>query len=185
LKYSLLKIFSHLALLVALILFCGCQVKPDETVNSFLEAVADKNLNKAAIFCTKSFREEFTNLPSALKNYKYSIKKINWDLRNLYVNQNGFMADVYVSIEREQPAPRNLQALLAINLTKENGKWYISSVQSTIPEYIEFTTKQQKKEDKYFLFTLVRPRWMIKKNINEPLSSFVKQYDRYCYSWLH
>ena len=179
-KFTFLKIF----LFAAIIPLCGCQVKPDETVNAFFEAVADKNLNKAATFCTKSFRDKFTNLPSAFRNYNYSIKKINWKLRNLYVNQNGFIADTYVSIEREWPMPARVQAILSIDLIKEKGKWFISSVQSTIPEYIEFTTKPQN-DDRYFLFSLVRPRWMIEKHINEPLPTFVKQYDKCCYSWLH
>jgi len=184
LKYNFLKIILRITLFSAIVLLCGCQVKPAETINSFFEAVADKNLNHAATFCTKSFRENFTDLPSALKNFNYSVKKINWDLQNIYVQTNGLLAKVYLSVEREWPMPGRLQALLAVDLIKENGKWYISSVQSTIPEYVEFTTEPQN-TDSYFLFTLVKPRWIIRKQINEPLSSFIKNYDKCCYSWLH
>jgi len=184
LKYNFLKIIPRITLLSAVILICGCQVKPDETINSFFEAVADKNLNHAATFCTESFRDNFTEIPSALKNFNYSIKNVNWDLQDMYVQTNGMLAKIYVSLEREWPMPARLQALLAVSLVKEKGKWYISSVQSVIPEYIEFTIEPQK-TDKYYLFTLVRPRWITEKQINEPLSSFIKKYDKCCYSWLH
>ena len=100
------------------------------------------------------------------------------------MKQNGFIAETYVFIEREWPMPARVQAFLSIDLIKEKGKWYISSVQSTIPGYIEFTTEPQN-DDRYFLFSLVRPRWMIEKHINESLPTFAKQYDKCCYSWLH
>lgn len=184
LKYNFLKIISRITSFSAIVLFCGCQVKPTETINSFFEAVADKNLNKATTFCTKSFGENFTNMPSALKNYNYSVKKINWDMQDLYVRTNGLLANVYVSVEREWPMPNIVQAFLAVDLIQKNGKWYISSIQSAIPEYVEFTAEPQN-TDKYYLFTLVKPRWMIKKQINKPLSAFIKEYDKCCYSWLH
>jgi len=184
LKYNFLKIILRITSFSAVVLICGCRVKPAETINSFFEAVADKNLNHAATFCTESFRENFTNIPSALRNFNYSIKNINWDMQDMYVQTNGLLAKIYVSVERDWPMPARLQALLAVSLVKENGVWYISSVQSAVPEYIEFTTEPQN-ADKYYLFTLVRPRWIIEKHINEPLSSFIKEYDRCCYSWLH
>ena len=183
-KHTSLKIFIGTALFAVLISISGCQVKPDETINSFFEAVANKDLNKASTFCTKSFRDKFTNLPSAFKNYNYSIKSINWELKDLYVKPNGLIAKTYVSVKRDWPLPAIVKAIFTIDLSKENGKWYISDVQSTIPEYIDFTSDPQD-DDKYYLFTLVRPRWLVEKQINEPLTSFVKQYDECCYSWLH
>jgi len=184
LKTIFLKTFLLIALIAVIISLSGCQVKPADAVNSFFKAVADKDLNVAASFCTKTFSDKFTNLPSALKNYNYSMKKINWDLKNLYVKKNGMLAEVYLSIEREWPVPARLQAILAVDLINQKGKWYISSIQSTIPDYVEFTTKPQN-DDKYFLFTLIRPRWVLKKSVNEPLPLFVKRYDKTCYSWLH
>jgi len=166
------------------VLISGCQVKPKETVDAFFGFVANKHLNEAAALCTDSFREEFTNLPSALRNYNYSIKNIKWALKDLYVQTNGLIAETYVEIKREWPMPARLQAFLAISLIEKKGKWYISSIQSIIPKYVTFTTKPQD-DDRYFLFSLVRPRWVIEKNIDEPMSTFIKQYDKYCYSWLH
>ena len=183
-KNTFLKIILQLVLLALFVLTSGCQVKPSDTIDAFYKSIANKNLSEAATFCTESFRGKFSDLPSALRNYNYSIKKIKWDLSNLYVETNGFIAETYVLIEREWPLPARLRIMLTINLVDEKGKYYISSIQSTIPKYATFTTEPQS-DDRYFLFSLVRPRWLIEKDIYEPLPTLIKQYDKSCYSWLH
>lgn len=173
-------------LFIALLLipFYGCQVKPEETINGFLTAIAEKNMHSAAAFCTESFKNSITNLPFAKRNFNYGVKKIKWNVLDIFPSKSGLKAQAPITIFRDWPAPEILKSLLSIELVKVKNKWYISSIQIIIPTYPEFVEKPLN-NDRYYTFALTRPRWERNVNVNEPLPAFLKRYDEDCRSWLY
>ena len=177
--------FKKLILFVLMpLLFCGCQVKPEEAVGAFMKYCAQKNTHNASVFLTPEYRKTFLNFPFALRNYNYGITKIKWQLSDMSKTRAGLQAHVFTTIYREWPAPGIIQAYLKMNLINKKGKWFINSINTVIPEYTFFTEKPNGSE-RYYTFSLLRPKWEVKTNIDEPLVNFLKKYNEDCRSWLH
>ena len=176
-KYVLLIILTP-------ILFCGCQVKPDETVDGFMSAIAGKNLRRASAFCTVDLKKSVANLPYLLRNYNYGMGKIKWEVNDVFPTRSGMRARVFLAIFREWPRPEILNVYLDVDLKKLNGKWFVSSINTIVPEYTTYTDEPRRK-NKYYTFRLMRPKWEVKTNIDEPLPRFLQRYNKDCRAWLY
>ena len=173
----ILKIF----LVSNLLFFAGCEVHPNETVNSFLNSVKEKKIEQAGKYCTAGLRGSLNNFPSALKNYKYGIKKINFEFNDLQKTKDGLVALIKVKVdERNWPPPKVQYGLMRIYLEKSNKRWYINSI-DVETDLIEFKkhpvpgVKPKEFND--------RPFWILSQRFSGSLSNLLYKYNNACLEW--
>ena len=174
------KLFIFLILFSMLLCLGGCEVHPNEVVKSFLESIEKKEINQAENFCTVPLRNSLKNFPYAFNSYKYAIKKIEFDFKDLQKTKNGLVAFVQVRILRFEPPPFECQGLMSIHLKKFDNKWFINSIDINT-EIMEYNKKPEEGIKPQMLNA--RPVWITVQEFSGPASNFVFKYDKYCKEW--
>ncbi len=174
------KILINFILLSILLCFGGCEVRPTEIITSFLDSVKEKKIVQAGKFCTPELRESLKNFPSALKNYKYGIKIINFDFIDLQKTKEGLVALIEVKVYKPESLPPKQKGWMRVYLKKFDDKWYINSIDIDT-DFYEYK-KKPVPGVKPQTFN-VRPFWAVEQNFSGPVSNFVFKYDKYCKEW--
>jgi len=174
------KIFISFVLLSLLVNLTGCQVHPNEVVKSFLELIKEKKINQAGNFCTVELRNSLRNFPYAFNSYKYAIKKIEFDFKDLQKTKDGLVAFVKVRVIRFEPPPSECQGLMSIFLKKFDNKWFINSIDINT-ENIEYNKKQVRGVKARIINA--RPIWITVQEFSGSVSNFIFKYDNYCKKW--
>ncbi len=169
----------------AVVCLCGCKAQPNQVVNAFFDALVNKDLRRAGCYCTPALRASFPDAPYALRVFNYDVKRIDWDFRELQAVPDGMVAMVAVSVTRTRPPPCKQQGFLRLELRKNDGRWYIDSIECAVPHYEEFVTEPSKGQGRGPLdMGMNRPRWHVVRHVEEPFSNFVARCDCYCASWV-
>ena len=163
-----------------LLCFGGCEVRPNEVVNSFLELIEKKEINQAGNFCTTALRNSLNKFPYAFSSFKYEIKKIEFDFKDLQKTKDGLVAIVHVKVNRSNPPPPKQSGLIKIYLKKFNDKWFINSINIETDNIVYNKKpvegiKPQRPNG--------RPFWIMIQNFSGSVSNFVFKYDNYCKEW--
>ena len=174
------NLFIKFILLSILLCLGGCEVRPNEIVKSFLELIKEKKIEQAGKYCTTDLRDSLKNFPSALKAYKYGIKKIDFKFNDLQKTKDGLVAIVQVRVLRSEPPPQERHGLMRIYLKKFDNKWFINSIDINT-ENVEYNKKPVDGIKPQILNT--RPFWITIQEFSGPVSNFVFKYDNYCKKW--
>ena len=109
---------------------CGCQPPLQDVVETFLEAVAKRDIPTAANFLAPELKQAITNVPIARHEYLYKIKRITWQVNNIYAEQRGLACAAVVTITWKGSAAASQDILLLMDLKRlpPHNLWFISAI---------------------------------------------------------
>jgi hypothetical protein len=101
-----------------------------DVVETFLDAVAERDLRVAATFLTPELKQAVTNVPYARDAYLYRIEQITWQINNIYAEKDGLACAAVLSVTWKGTANPDLNVILFMDLKRmpPRNRWYITGI---------------------------------------------------------